>query len=63
MVSSVVSAVVSSAYREVSGSSLTVGTGVSVVNALLRVRAYTAPRFTQPNIQEIVHDCSDVSDK
>ena len=31
-------------------------TGVSVVDALLRARAYVAPRFTQPNVEEIVHE-------
>ena len=48
-----------SANREVGSSNLTVSTdnplGLSVVDALLRVRAYAAPRFTQPNVQEIVH--------
>ena len=48
----------SSANREDGGSSLTVSTddplGVSVIDALLRVRAYNAaPRFTQPNVHEI----------
>ena len=27
-----------------------------IVDALLRVRAYVAPRFTQPNVQEIVRE-------
>ena len=25
------------------------------VDALLKVQAYAAPRFTQPNVQEIIH--------
>ena len=60
----VVSADYSSANREFGGSSLTVSTD----GALLRVIAYPSPRFTQPSVQEIVHEgwgaahCSEVLD-
>ena len=47
-------------YREVSGSSLTVSTaGVTVVNALLRVRVISSlcsSQFTQLNVQETVQE-------
>ena len=53
---------ISYANREVGGSNLIVSTddplttGASVVNAQIRKRVYAAPRFTQPNVQEIVHE-------
>ena len=47
------------ANREVDGSSLTLSTddplgsaGLSAVDTLLRVRAYAASRFTQPNVHK-----------